>query len=379
MISSSEKRFIIELATEISRLYGFARQMNEMDFAASLGGEFRGMQSAGWSTTITASEVRQEINAYMQQADPLTVPEYRVLLLLYSQLSEAGGVYESIKNIMGVITAVPYNLWPFQKLVRVRKEPRAVIGPNANKTFRDLADNARAIGMKRLSELLIEVFRDDIRNGIAHADYIIWGDGLRLRRRNGGQVYSIPHDEVAEAIRRGIAFYDILQDHNSEAMNFYDPPREVVGKFSANFPMPWTVHADPVKGTFSISGSAAGQVTTPAYLRQVEITAQLGGKVLAAFPENDEDEAVMTGIEAMGYEPHIVQLDARARQELAELIESHTMQDDRRPLGSGLLVASPFGFTRLADAADLVEILPPAMTEVLFDEEPDDVDSTVDA
>lgn len=377
MISSPERQFIIELATEISRLYGFARQMNEMDFAASLGGEFRGMQSAGWSTTITASEVRKELDAYLQKTDPLTVPEYRVVLLLYSQLSEAGGVYESIKNIMGVITAVPYNLWPFQKLVRVRKEPKAVIGPNANKTFRDLADNARAIGMKRLGELLVEVFRDDIRNGIAHADYIIWDDGLRLRRRNGGQVYSIPHNEVADAIQRGIAYYDVLQDHNWEAMSFYDPPREIVGKFSGNFPMPWTIHADPVKRTFSISGSSPGPVTSPAYLRQVEISAQLGGRVLAAFPEHDEDEAIITGIEAMGYEPNIVQLDARARQELVVLIESHAMQDDRRPVGSGLLVASPFGFTRLSDVAELVEILPPAMTEVLFDEEPYDVGSTV--
>lgn len=233
--------------------------------------------------------------------------------------------------------------------------------------------------MKRLGELLVEVFRDDIRNGIAHADYIIWDDGLRLRRRNGGQVYSIPHDEVAEAIHRGIAYYDVLQDHNREAMNFYDPPREIVGKFSGNFPMPWTIHADPVKRTFSISGSSPGPVTTPAYLRQVEISAQLGGRVLAAFPEHDEDEAVITGIEAMGYEPHIVQLDPRARQELVLLIESHAMQDNRRIVGSGLLVASPFGFTRLADAADLVEILPPAMTEVLFDEGPDDVDSKVEA
>ena len=378
-MTSSSEQFNIELATEISRLYGFARQMNELDFAASLGGEFRGMQSAGWSTTITASEVRAELNAYLQKTDPMTVSEYRVVLLLYFQLSEAGGVYESIKNIMGVITAAPYNLWPFQKLVRVRKEPKAVIGPNANKTFRDLADSARAIGMKRLGELLVDVFRDDIRNGIAHADYIIWEDGLRLRRRNGGQVYSIPYDEVSEAIQRGIAYYDILQDHNREAMNFYDPPREIVGKFSGNFPMPWTIHADPVKRTLSISGSSPGPVTTPAYLRQVEISAQLGGRVLAAFPEHDADEAVIAGIEAMGYEPHIVQLDARARQELVVLIESHAMQDDRRPVSSGLLVVSPFGFTRLADAADLVQILPPAMIEVLFEEEPDDEDGTVKA
>lgn len=372
MTSPKERAFIVDLATEISRLYGFARQMNEMDFAASLGGEFRGMQSAGWSTTITAAQVRDEVEAYLQKTEPFTVPEYRVVLLLYCQLSEAGGVYESIKNIMGVIAASPYNLWPFQKLVRVRQEPKAIIGPNANKTFRDLAETARAIGMRRLGDLLVEVFRDDIRNGLAHADYIIWEDGLRLRRRNGGQVYSISHNEVGEAIQRGIAYYDVLQDHNREAMKFYHPPREVVGKFSGNFPMPWTIHADPAKRTFSISGSSAGPVTSPAYLRQVEITAQLGGRVLAAFPEQDGDEAVIAGIEAMGYEPHIVTLDDARRQALNEQIDFHAMQDVRRPMGSGVLIASPFGFTRLAIATELDQILPPPMTEVLFGNSTDD-------
>lgn len=363
--SEAERRYLVDLSTEISRLYGFARQMNELDFAASLAGEFRGMQDAGWSTTITAGDVRQEIDAYLMKGEPLTTPEYRVLLLLYSQLSEAGGVYESIRNILGVITSNPYKLWPFQQLVRVRKEPSAVIGPNANKTFRDLAETARSIGMRRLGEMLANAFRDDIRNGIAHADYIIWDDGLRLRRRNGGQVYAIPHQTVIEAVVRGILYFDILQEHNRAAMNLYDPPREIVGKFSMNFPMPWTVHADPVKRTFSIRGSSPGPVTTPDYLRQVEITNRLGGRVLAAFIEDDnqQSEDIIDGIEAQGYEPHVVQLDHAARLDLLDQITRHSMQDKRRPMGSGLLLASPYGFTRLGSAAELNDILPPKMTE----------------
>jgi len=39
--------FITQLNRQISYLYSFARQINELDFAASLGGEFRGMQDAG--------------------------------------------------------------------------------------------------------------------------------------------------------------------------------------------------------------------------------------------------------------------------------------------------------------------------------------------
>ncbi|TIX85905.1 MAG: hypothetical protein E5V21_02505 [Mesorhizobium sp.] len=364
-----EQQYLIDLATEFSRLYAFARQMNEMDFVASLGGEFRGMQDAGWSTTITAAEVRGELGEYLSLARPLTHKEYRVLLLLYSQLAEAGGVYESIKNVMGVITAVPYNLWPFQKLVRVRKQPSAVIGPNANKTFRDLADSAKAIGMTRLATLLAGAFRDDIRNGVAHADYIIWSDGLRLRRRNGGSVYVVPHEEVLAAVVRGIAFFDILQDHNSTAMSFYNPPKAIVGKFSGNPPMPWTVHADPVKGTFSISGSSPVPVTIPEYRRQVEITGRLGGKVLAAFPriDDDDDERTINTIEDLGYEPNIVPLDAAAYADLLRQIQLHDMQDDRQTPGNGLLVASPFGFTSLAASAALENLLPSRMIEVLFE------------
>ena len=77
-MSTREQQYLIDLATELSRLYGFARQMNEIDFAASLGGEFRGMQGAGWSTTITAVDVRQELNTYLDKTKPLTMPEYRI-------------------------------------------------------------------------------------------------------------------------------------------------------------------------------------------------------------------------------------------------------------------------------------------------------------
>ena len=58
------REFLTELNAYLSHLYAFARQMNELDFAASLSGEFRGMQDAGWSTTITAHEVFDEINQY---------------------------------------------------------------------------------------------------------------------------------------------------------------------------------------------------------------------------------------------------------------------------------------------------------------------------
>ncbi|TRC89687.1 hypothetical protein FJV80_07800 [Mesorhizobium sp. WSM4310] len=371
-MTPADQQYLEDLATELSRLYGFARQMNELDFAGALGGEFRGAQDPGWSTTITAAQVREELRTYLAKRAPLSRSAYRIVLMLYCQLAEAGGVYESIKNVMGVVTRLPYNLWPFRDLVRVRKQPAAVIGPNANKTFRDLATTAEAIGMLRLARLLGSAFRDDIRNGIAHADYVIWDDGLRLRRRNGGNADKVPHDEVQAAILRGIAFYDILQHHNSAAMDSFNPAKEIVGKFSGNPPMAWTVLADPEAGTFSMSSSSPGSATTPAYLRQVEINERLGGRVLAAFPRSDHDldEEMIKGIEAAGFEPHVVVMDAPRRTELLEQIDRHSMLDSRRSsaVQDGLLLASPFGFTSLGDLCDIEALLPPKTMEIRFGE-----------
>lgn len=367
-MTPGSKDFFIALSTELSRLYGFARQMNELDFAGSLGGEFRGMQDAGWATTITAQQVFDELQPYMGRTEPYSVPEMRIALMLYCQLSEAGGVYESLKNIMGVVTSQPYNLWPFKDIVRIRKADKRIIAPNANATFKDLATKASAIGMTKLADLLALAFNDEIRNGISHADYVIWADGLRLRKRNGGYANRLSFEEVGAAITAGVGFFEILQHHNRAAMQFFNPARDIIGKFSLNFPMKHTVFADPERGTFSISSSSPGQETTPEYLRQVEITARLGGKVLAVFPRHDDttDEALIKQIEYVGYEPHIVPMDAAVRHTLLDEIKTKTMHDDRGACRDGLLLASPFGFRTVADLDELEEVFPPPIVELNF-------------
>lgn len=98
--------------------------------------------------------------------------------------------------------------------------------------------------------------------------------------------------------------------------------------------------------------------------------------MLAAFPRqgNSDDEVTINGIEAAGYEPHVVPLDPCGFADLLKQVEHHSMQDDRRTKENGLLIASPYGFTQLADSSALDDLLPPPITEVLFD----DVEGTSD-
>jgi hypothetical protein len=366
------QEYLTDLTTHLSYLYAFARQMNELDFAVSLGGEFRGAQDAGWNTTITAHEVFSEMVPYLEKKEPLSKAEIRIILMLYCQLAEAGGVYETLKNIMGVVTLKPYLLWPFKDLVRVKKEMRRVVGPNANATFRDLATTAKDIGLSGLSVLLEQTFRDDIRNAIYHADYVIWSDGLRLSNRNGGFAKLVSFSELNAALMQAMSFFQILKEYNDISMRTFDPPKTITSRFSANFPMPWTVTFEPKTGAFGISGSSPGSVTTPEYLRQVEINGRLGGKVLAAYSiaETEFQKEADRHILQAGFEPNNVAMNASQLNELLSEVDRLNLWDERHPHSKAaeVLLASPWGFRWLCSLADFDSVLPKPLADFEFND-----------
>ncbi|MBX9829542.1 MAG: hypothetical protein K2Y27_31700 [Xanthobacteraceae bacterium] len=354
-----------DLNAQFTYLIEWARAISELDMAGALFGEFRGMQGPGWSTTITAYEVNAELKALATKGAPLTVPEFRQVLCLYAQLAEAGGVYESISNLMGVVQNKPYSLWPFRDLVRVRQSPKRVIGPNSNAMFRRLAQTAIDIGMPKLASLLETAFRDDIRNGMFHADYIIANDGLRLRRRNGGQVIVVPYDELERALSIGLAFFDLLDVNLREARETFRPARKIIGRFSANPPMEYTVELGE-NGQFSISTKSPGAQTNPAYERQERINAYLGGRVFAAFASGAGDEAtsLLEEIQLLGFDVPLVVLGDE--QKLTQILDEVDQYELSRA-GSqsiygenSLLLATPSGFARISSVTEFQALLPEA-------------------
>lgn len=296
----------------------------------------------------------------MLATGPIESPaDMRIILLLYCQLSEAGGVYESLKNIIGIVEKVPYNLLPFRHLTRAKENPKRVIGPNANATFRDLAAHARAIGMTSLSSSFEKVFRDDVRNGMYHCDYILWNDGLRLRHRNGGHATRIEYREVLSLVGIGLAFFKIVQTLRSSSLHFFDPPREIIGRFSANPPMPHSVGYDPQTGTLSISCSSPGPVTSPESLAQEVINGYLGGRVMAVFRTIDDKAIPEIDFVNSGFEPSEVDLPQEKFDELLKEIDARGLWDARQPQvkDEGLLTLSPWGFRYLTGPDDLMSLI----------------------
>ncbi|MCE8438519.1 hypothetical protein [Rhodovulum sulfidophilum] len=360
---------INDTARQVGLLFKFVRRMSELDFAGSLSGEFRGAQDAGWSTTITAEQVFEELSERLATRRVESLADMRIILLLYSQLSEAGGVYETLKNMMGIVESVPYSLWPFQDLVRVKQNPKRIIGPNANATFRDLAAHAHKIGMTGLSLAFENVFRDDVRNGVCHADYVLWNDGLRLRKRNGGYATRLDYGEVSDMVGMGVAFFQTLQELRRLAILSFHPPREIIGRFSANPPMPTTVGYDPATGAFTISCSSPGPMTSPEYLAQEAINKYLSGRVLAIFRENGASEPVDIGFADHGFDPAEVDLSQDRFAELVKDIEVRNLWDVREhdAKTDGLLTLSPWGFRYLQDTDDFVSLIGEPEFPLVFD------------
>jgi hypothetical protein len=331
--------YLRTLNIQLTYLFAFAGRINEIDIAAATSAESRGAQDAGWNTAETAHQVFAELKTLGSKGEPLSRPELRQVLSLYAQLAEAGGVYEGLLNTM------------------------LIIGPNANAMFRRLAEVATAIGMPGLARVLELTFRDDIRNGMAHADYILAPNGLRLRRRNGGQPIVLSLEQVTAALQIALWFFELLQEFQHRVREGYRPAKTVIGRFSANPPMPWTIEFAE-NGVFSISTDAPGAQVDAAYERQAIINDRLGGRMMAVYlrPGSEISPVLQAAIADAGFDPLVVAFpDGKQFEALVAEADGNGLWDPLpgpEAAEDAALMATPFGFRRIATAEALSAWLP---------------------
>jgi len=125
----------------------------------------------------------------------------------------------------------------------------------ANKVLKNLAGHAKEMGFNVLAEVFRDAFDPEVRNGYAHADYIVWKDGLRLPKRNGGRPKVIPWTEFDVIFQRGINFFHILREIVNEFVESYTPAKTIKARMSESAPeMNWKIYRDPETGALGIEG-----------------------------------------------------------------------------------------------------------------------------
>jgi hypothetical protein len=146
------------------------------------------------------------------------------------------------------------NLYPFRALVERHQKTGEVMAPNANRIMKDLIGHCSELGLSELAEVFRDAFDPDVRNAIAHADYILWSDGLRLRRRNGGHPRIIRWDELDALIGRGLNLFSIIRGVVNEYVQSYDPPKTIRSRLNDGEPeTEYTLFLDPKTGAFGFT------------------------------------------------------------------------------------------------------------------------------
>lgn len=244
--------FYAKIEKDFRNLFDTARGKHELHFAMALMPEMRGMQGAGWNTAADTQHSFDEYIEFLEKQEDGRM-KYRVALSFYCHIAEASGFYEVPKNMLRIAGGQSHMLWPFMDIVQAHKQTGDRIAPNANKVLKDLAGHAKELGFDELAEVFRDAFDPDVRNGYAHADYIVWNDGLRLPKRNGGYARKISWEEFNVIFERGINFFQILRHVVSEYVQFYDPPKIIRARLQDEPEMDWTIYCDPKSGAFGIT------------------------------------------------------------------------------------------------------------------------------
>lgn len=235
-------------------LFECAKGRNEVQFALALAPEFRGEQGPGWCTWEETNRAFDEYFEFINQK-PMTTFKIRVALSFYCHLSEASGFYETPKNLMRLAGGEDYRMWPFLELNRTHGETGKKIAPNSNKIFQDLIGHAKSLGLNELVEVLRDAFDPEIRNAYAHADYIIWEDGFRIRNQACGHPKIIGWEEFNLKIHRALNFYQIIKGLVEEYILSYKTPKEVVASMGSGQPeFKWKIEIDK-DGRYTISSN----------------------------------------------------------------------------------------------------------------------------
>jgi len=234
-------------------LFDRAKAAHELHFAMALMPEFRGEQDAGWSTADESVRAYDEF-AELVRSLPKTPARVRVVLAFYMHVAEGAGFYELPKKLLLTIEGRGNNMWPFQNLVERHRASGEVIAPNANQIMKDLIGHASELGLTELAEVFRDAFDPGVRNAVAHADYIIWPDGLRLRRRNGGWPREIPWKDFTSLADRGLNLFAFIRHLSDEYVHSYETPKTIRSRMKNNEPLTdYTIYYQPVTGAFGFT------------------------------------------------------------------------------------------------------------------------------
>ncbi|RDS80805.1 hypothetical protein DWU98_12675 [Dyella monticola] len=251
--STSEAVFLDKARAAFDDLFERTRAKDELNFVLSLSGEFKPYTYTSAMESQRAFRDYDEFMALDQfRGRPIRL---RVAFSYYLYTAESAGLWCIPMAVMGVLAGGHYNIDPFNRWVRQDKATGQNVGPNANKVMSALESAATDLGLNNLAEVFRDAFDNDLRNAIAHSDYVVSpSEGVYVRgRHDHSRLIRFP--ELDSIVHRGIGLLYELRNAAMDAQRTYETPKAVFGTTNDRDPPGWhALYSDPVEHTFSVIG-----------------------------------------------------------------------------------------------------------------------------
>lgn len=251
--STLEYVFLGKARAAFDNLFERTRIKDELNFVLSLSGEFKAYT---YTSAMESQHAFRDYDEFMSldlfRGRPIRL---RVAFSYYLYTAESAGLWCIPMAVMGVLAGGHYNIDPFNRWVRKDKVTGQNVGPNANKVMNALESAATDLGLTDLAEVFRDAFDNDLRNGIAHSDYVISpSEGVYVRgRHDHSRLIRFP--ELDSIVHRGIGLLYELRNAVMDAQRIYETPKAVFGTMNDRDPPCWhALYSDPVDHTISVVG-----------------------------------------------------------------------------------------------------------------------------
>lgn len=214
MDTSDFQSFEEKTKEALNCLFNAAKEQNEFAYVFSLLGINSGIEDDGWQPITETYSLMRDFVA-MANAPFHEHTKARLLLLCYTQITEANYLYHVIYNML--LSIENEDLPKVFSFLDLYKNG---IPPSVKSKVGMICEKAEKLGYQNIKNLLENIFDYGIRNAISHADYIIYKDELRLKHK-GSEIKIIKLEDVFDLIQRTIIFFDVFFNISDAHRKFY--------------------------------------------------------------------------------------------------------------------------------------------------------------
>jgi hypothetical protein len=251
--SSNESEFLHRARRAFDNLFESAQEKDELNFALSLAAEFKPYR---FTSAMEAQVAYREYEEFLELAQFAGKGiRVRVALNFYCYVAEAAGLWCIPMCMLGVIAGEKYNVDPFRPLVRQQSSTGKNVAPNTNKVMGALTSRAEELGLNDVADVFRNAYDADLRNGVAHSDYVLESDGIYVRGRHD-MARKISWPELQQLFNDGVGLYHVLRDTVNQYQSQYESPKVVRGTMNDRDPPCYhVIYFDRDKRTMTVMGS----------------------------------------------------------------------------------------------------------------------------